>query len=520
MIERTIFTLALLLTTLITLILTYISWKRKSGGSATSYFAICSLTVAIYSFGYAMEIQSETLQTAMFWVRFQHWGIEFIAPAWLLFSLAISGYKKRISKIPTILLFLFAVVMLIISQTLGGWNLGHQNPRMDTSGAFPIFTYDHGVYNYIATGFYSICLGASLVVFLIMYIRSAPSFRKQAIIYLIGSLPPWIALVLYNLDITSSPLDFTPLALGVGELIFAIGFFKFGVLDIIPLARDTIFENMNDGVLILDMEDRILDFNPTLQSIFPKIEKEDVGSTITEVLSEHPLLLKLVEKNETERIEFEIGMNGNSSSYRVSQSFITNKGKLGGKIISFYEFTSEKELMNKLEKIAATDGLTGIYNRQYFDDLARKEISRMQRYGGVLSMIMLDLDNFKSINDTYGHVAGDKALIVVVNTFRNILRESDLIARYGGDEFLILVPHTEISDAKILAERLRQALEKKTIQVDGNLINVQGSFGVASTKSRSNLTPEILYSLADRAAYRAKALGGNAVCVTPVADPE
>jgi len=513
MIEHFIFTISLLLTTLITLLLTFISWRRKSTGNHALYFAICSLTVAIYAFGYAMEIQSETLETAMFWVRFQHWGIEFIAPAWLLFSLSVSGNEKRISKKIIIFLLVVSIILLLISQTLGTLNLGHINPRMDTSGAFTIFTYDRGLYNYISLGFYSICLTASTIVFLLMLFRSAPSFKKQAVIYLIGSVIPWIALIIYSLSLISSNLDFTPIALGISEIIFAFGFIKFGILDIIPLARDTIFENMNNGVLILDMDGRILDFNPALQNIFPEIQKNDVGVTLDIVFSEHPMLINLIEIGQSERIEYQIGKNGDSSFYRINQSFILNNGKFNGKIVSFYEYTSEKKLLNKLEKLATTDSLTGIFNRQHFDELVQKEISRLNRYGGKLSLIMFDLDHFKAINDTYGHIAGDKALTTVCNTFQHMLRETDIMSRFGGEEFLILTPNTGISEAKILAERLRQRLTDIKIQIDDQDLHVRASFGIASITPGEKITLEKFYKMADQATYKAKALGGNRVCI-------
>jgi diguanylate cyclase (GGDEF)-like protein len=302
--------------------------------------------------------------------------------------------------------------------------------------------------------------------------------------------------------------------MGISEIIFAFGFFKFGILEIIPLARDTIFENMNDGVLILDMEDRILDFNPALQNIFPDIHKNDVGSAVNKVFSEHPMLLNLVDNKQSERCEFQVGKNGDSAFYRVSQSYVLNKGKFNGKIVSFYEYTSEKRLLKELEKLATTDSLTGIYNRQHFYKLVRKEISRLNRYGGKLSLIMFDLDHFKAINDTYGHTAGDKALVSVVNTFRNILRETDILSRFGGEEFLILTPNTGVSEAKILAERLCKALNETTIQFDEQCLNVRASFGIAGITSGEEIMIEKLYKLADQATYQAKALGGNMVCVS------
>lgn len=468
-----------------------------------------------------MELQSETLQTVMFWVRFQHWGIDFIAPFWLLFALAVSGYEKWITKKLVIAIFIIPTILFLVSQTLGWLNLGHHNPRLDLTGPFPIFMYDRNIYNYVIVGYYSLCLGISLLLFLIMYFRSASAFRDQVIIYLLGSLPPWLALILYNFNLFSSNIDLTPLALGVSGVLFTIGFTKYKILDIIPLARDIIFENMIEGVIILDMENRIIDFNPALREIFPQITEQDVGSPFMDVFSKYPLLSELIDQGQNDRIEFQVGEGGTATFYRVGLSIIeNNQGRSTGKMINFYEFTEEKRLMDELERLAATDGLTGIYNRQHFDQLVRKEISRINRYGGTLSMLMLDLDQFKFINDTYGHVAGDKALIAVVDTMSDILRESDILARFGGEEFVILATQTNLTQAEALAERLRSALEDNMFDIEGYEINILASFGVTHIESGGDVTPEMLYRWVDRGVYQAKDMGGNAVCVSLPSDSE
>ncbi len=513
--EKTILISALLITALIMLILSIIAWRRRSSGTAAIFLSICLLSVSIYCFGYAMELQSQTLQTAMFWVRFQHWGIDFIAPFWLLFALAVSGYEKWINKKLIIAIFIIPVVLFLASQTLGWLNLSHHNPRMDRSGLFPIFTYDRTIFNYIVVGYYSLCLAISMILFLIMYLKSVSSFKNQVIIYLLGSLPPWVALILYNLDLFTLNIDLTPLAVGLSGVLFTIGFTKYKILDIVPMARDIIFENIKEGVLILDMENRIIDFNPALKLIFHELKDQVVGKPFKDILSSYPLLSEFVDHATNDSIEFRMGKLSFTSYYRVRLSIIDNdKGKVIGKIISFYDFTNEKHLMDELERLAAIDGLTGVYNRQHFDKLVRKEISRVNRYGGELSMIMVDIDHFKSINDTFGHVAGDEALITVVETFGNILRDSDMLARFGGDEFVILALQTDLLAARTLAERLRAALEDKIIDVEGHEINVLASFGVTHINSGEDVTPEVLYRSVDRGVYQAKDLGGNAVCVS------
>ncbi len=239
--------------------------------------AICLWAVAIYSFGYGMELSSSTQNAIFFWVRFEHWGIQLIAPTWLLFAMSVSGYEKKIKPSLMVLLAIIPLYLFISSQTLGWLNWAHWNPRVDYSGPFPMFVYDRNVWNYIAAGFYILCLAFSTGLFTISLFHSVATFKRNAVVYLLGSLPPLVGQVLHNFKLLPSNIDFTPFLLSISGLLFVYGFTKLRLLDIIPLARDTIFENMNTGVMILDREDRIVDYNPAMQIILPHLDKKSSG---------------------------------------------------------------------------------------------------------------------------------------------------------------------------------------------------------------------------------------------------
>lgn len=510
---RIVIVTTLILAALVMFLLGLAAWLRRATGKSAIFLAICMWAVAVYSFGYGMELLSNSLSQAEFWVRFEHWGIQLIAMTWLLFALSVSGYEKRIKPVLIVALAVIPLYLFLTAQTLGWLNLAHHNPRMDFSGPFPIFTYDRNIWNYIAVGYYSLCIGASTVLFAIAFFKSAPVVKKNALIYLLGSIPAWVGLVLHNFGLSSN-IDFTPLLLGVSGLFFVYGFIKLRMLELIPLARDVIFENMSTGVLILDREDRIIDFNPALHSVFPNVTRKMVGASVYQTFPDDPLLLNLVRGAETGRIELRFDDEEGVSYYRANSTNIRDRrNQVIGKIVNFYEYTNEKRLLEELERLAAHDGLTGVYNRQQFMNLAEKEVKRHDRYGGNLSMIMLDLDQFKKINDTYGHGAGDKTLQVVADIFSKMIRQSDILARIGGEEFILLLPETSIEAAQSLAERLRNALGSKVISFDDQTFSVGASFGVSGMNSDTNLDLHDLYKLADRALYRAKDMGGSAVCV-------
>ncbi|MFN2267062.1 MAG: GGDEF domain-containing protein, partial [Desulfonatronovibrio sp.] len=167
-----------------------------------------------------------------------------------------------------------------------------------------------------------------------------------------------------------------------------------------------------------------------------------------------------------------------------------------------------------LKKEADFDGLTSVYNRQQFDKKMRVELKRHQRHATPLSLIMLDLDYFKNLNDTYGHIAGDMVLKKIGSLLGNTVRETDFPARYGGEEFVVLLPETKEEQAWLLAERLRQKISRTNFFHENKNFNVTASIGVASLKP-GPLTPgDTLVGQADQALYLAKNSGRNMVCTS------
>ena len=163
-----------------------------------------------------------------------------------------------------------------------------------------------------------------------------------------------------------------------------------------------------------------------------------------------------------------------------------------------------------VERQAVTDGLTDLANRRQFEQALAAEINRAERFGGTLALILADLDNFKQVNDRYGHQAGDEVLRRFADVLRQTVRDVDVPARYGGEEFAVLLPQTDMEGAENLAERLRQVVAERPLTTKpGALVACTASFGVASFPEAS--TPAALFAAADEALYRAKAEGKNRV---------
>jgi len=171
----------------------------------------------------------------------------------------------------------------------------------------------------------------------------------------------------------------------------------------------------------------------------------------------------------------------------------------------------------QLEKLSVTDGLTNLYNHRHFEERLAEEFRRSQRYADPVSLIMLDLDHFKDVNDRFGHPFGDRVLRETAELIRTSIRDPDICARYGGEEFAIILPKTHLQGALVVAERIFKALRAKTYAAGASGVpadlRVTASAGIAFYPSKDVTSPELLVKFADEALYRAKRDGRDTICL-------
>jgi two-component system, cell cycle response regulator len=177
-----------------------------------------------------------------------------------------------------------------------------------------------------------------------------------------------------------------------------------------------------------------------------------------------------------------------------------------------HEEDAENAYHEAIYNLVIRDGLTNVFNRRRFHEEIDREFQRARRYGRPLAVVLLDVDHFKRINDTYGHVSGDTVLRLLAHAVESLLRPEQLVARVGGEEFVVLCPETTLEGASTLAERLRVAIETLELTSRGCKIPVTCSFGVAELQPGMRSADE-LYAAADHAMYLAKSAGRNRVMV-------
>ena len=198
-----------------------------------------------------------------------------------------------------------------------------------------------------------------------------------------------------------------------------------------------------------------------------------------------------------------------------------NQDELGFTISVFNDMVGRLRLgRERLEKISITDSLTGLYNRKQIMDSLALQFSRYRRGGLRFSILMVDIDHFKQINDRQGHLAGDAALQQIGTVFRNVLRNTDVAGRYGGEEFLIILEQAGERQALETAERIRSVTEKSELDFQGELISFSVSIGIATVTEDGRDTPDAMIQRADRCLYTAKQRGRNQVIAADLKLPE
>jgi len=281
---------------------------------------------------------------------------------------------------------------------------------------------------------------------------------------------------------------------------------------------DTILNNINAHVYMKDSDRTFLYVNSQVAELFGDEAENIIGKKDTEVLpkeiADHfyqsdSVVFKTQERQVIE--ETATDDEGNIHHYISTKIPFLSPDKRSALIGFSTEVTELFLLKEEFKKLATIDPLTKLFNRRYFTEQADKEFIRAQRYKLSMTLISIDIDHFKSINDNYGHPAGDKVLVAVSKQLQDSLRQTDILARIGGEEFSILLPETSAEDAMVFAERIRAEQEK--LRITGEWqgeITLSVSIGISGFQVDDEAF-DVLFSRADKALYQAKKSGRNKV---------
>lgn len=492
---------------IVLLILAYKAWwfRYAPGAKGFIFLAFCC---SIYTFFYALEISSSSLDKMLLWIKFEYIGIALIPAAYLLFAL---GYTGKIRLLPSPLktaIFIIPMVTILLIWTNDIHQLIYRTVTLDTEGPFPVISFEPGTWYWIHNGYTILTILYCTILFAMMWAQSASVYRKQLATMLTGSLLPFAALLFYLTRPISWSIDFNPFIFLFSGLFFFWGLVRLRLFDLIPIARAKLFEKLPDGIIFLDARQRIIDLNKTSKT-YLSLSKGSIGKPVAEELDYWPelaaALLKYAGKN---RLELPRVISGKKHWFRIDVLTMQEREVHYGQMILVHDITDRKKAEEKLQLLATTDELTGLWNRRHFTQSAELEVKRAQRYKHSFSLLMIDIDHFKRINDTAGHSAGDRTLQHLASLLKGRLRKNDMAGRIGGDEFCILLPNTDLESAYQLAEVLGQKIMTSPLKYDGFSIEFTVSIGVAAYQPGINCIDDMLKK-ADAAMYRAKTKGRN-----------
>ncbi|ABU71203.1 GGDEF domain-containing protein [Vibrio campbellii] len=299
-----------------------------------------------------------------------------------------------------------------------------------------------------------------------------------------------------------------------------------------------ILDTMDSGLIVLDQDYKVCVWNSFMQSYSGILSQNILGECLFDHFEELPrtwLETKLKTSADLETRSFSSWENrpylfkfnnfspvSNSSNLMFQDIVITPLRSLSGDVshiaiqINDVSETARnrihlRETNQHLSEISRKDGLTGLFNRAYWEQSLKEEFAQLKVIEGASSLVIFDIDHFKKVNDTYGHHTGDEVIRRTSSLLRKTARSSDICGRFGGEEFTVLLPHTNQEQANYFAERLRKRIEQEIVKVEEFLINYTISIGVCEYKSNFESHTQWLKS-ADAALYRAKESGRNQTC--------
>ncbi len=491
--------------------------NRKTAIGRAFLFLICCAW--IWTIGFIFELTAETLESKLLFARIQYIGISIIPIAWLYLSSVHTGrvlhkalWFTGIGITTVSLIFIFLVPLP---------NLFWGSPSLVNVGSHHIAVdYDYGFwFYYILTPYITVSVLVSLGMLVHLFVQPHVLYRRQTFLIILGSIIPLVVNIFYVIEVTPvSHINYSSATLSITGLLFGYALFRYGYLDIYPLARDIIFENMHDAVIVLNNQRKIIDANLAMRNLIPlsvEIIGKDYHEVETKYIGKH--LFDGLLNSDQEHAKEPLILDGRF--YDVSYTHIVDRQGQGScYFLVFHDVTEREKLHKKIEELGRRDPLTGVFNRRELFIRIEKVYTEMHRTWATCSLIMLDIDHFKDINDTYGHEVGDRVLETLAKVLFHNIKFSDSIGRYGGDEFIIVIPNSTEHDAVQLAERIRTDAGSQAIHAsEEHTISIQLSLGVI-TFSCTDVPPSsdiasLLIAETDKALYEAKRLGRNQVYV-------
>lgn len=489
-----------------------VSALRQRQDRTAVLFALMMASVTIWNFAIGFGMAAKTESANFVWAVIRMAGVFAVPVLWLGFALQFSDHGNLARPGNLLLLSIEPLLSLLLLSTNNLHHLFLQRIDYIQAGSFLIdktwvlgpWFWLHFVYSYmliLVGDFYIIRKAIQLV----------SKFKLQAFILVLGTAFPLISNLMYTFHlIPGLVVNYDPLGFVFSGVAFSFAIFQYQLFDLKPIARQLLIDSMGDGMLVFDDQLRLVDLNPAAKKNFGIVDNDWAGRSMHELLGSYIELDKLLAESKSGH-ELVINRDRERRVYDLRVSPIMEEGYKAGHLLVLRDVTRYKKLEEELKLMAVTDALTGAYNHRNFFELGKHELVRANRYQYGVAVILFDVDNFKRVNDRFGHLAGDKVLKGISQDCKYLLRNTDIFARYGGEEFAIILINITLEKAREIADRLRSTVEARSFQLGDSPVSVTISVGVAMDAGSSDFN--LIVKHADQAMYASKAKGKNCVSV-------
>ncbi|TLN15007.1 diguanylate cyclase, partial [bacterium] len=396
------------------LIMGGLAWYSTSlqGVPGVRAFRISLLVTSAWSLCYAVELLVPALGAKLTAANLAYIAIALLPITWLSTVMNYTGRGRQFARLcPWLLIVPSLTIGMVWTNPVHHWFI--RQAALDANGAFVILQVQYGFWFWVHA-IYTYLLLAVATAFLVgLMVRTPRRYVGQPVTLLLGMLIPVVWNVVYVTGLVPfRRLDLTPYLYSLSGLIFLVGLIYSRLFDILPVARDVVMDAMGDAVIVADYQDRVVDLNKTARQVFGwQADDELISRSIEDVFANWPTVIGLLRAEKPLPVEMVVKRGARQNYYQVSVSPLSDAhGFSLGRMLLLHNITDRKQMEEELRRLSVTDPLTDLGNRRKFFNALEGEFARAKRYHNTYSLIMLDLDHYKSINDRFSHMAGDEAL--------------------------------------------------------------------------------------------------------------
>lgn len=480
----------------------------KQRNSLSAPFSIMCLAVAVYIFGYGLELQAETVEDLKFFIKMEYFGAPFMSAFWMLFAYKFH-YKRKAPTAISVLVLVIPMLTLFFGVTNEYHNLVYTDISAFEYNGQLLSLLAKGPWYYVNLSYAYIIQAFGIYAFFKAWRSSGYKHKTPAYWMFFGSFWPVLVNCIYMSGLSPLRLDLTPFGLSISAVFFYIALFRYDFLELKEIVKDVAFSEINEGIIVIDDKNRLIDFNKACQKIFDWLDLKNIGTDVSNFKEGKDIL-----DQKEDLFEMKLLSKDSQRYFEFRKTVLKEKSKNVGYVYFIQDISKQKEMIEVLNTMANYDSLTQVYNRRRLMEEAEKALLLSNRRLNHISFLMLDIDHFKQVNDRHGHLAGDEVLKKLAEVCKERIRRTDMIGRFGGEEFLIILPDADRESALTVAADIKDAIADIETVHDHNTIKVTISIGIESVLADdNNISVDKLINNADIALYKAKDSGRNRICV-------